>query len=232
VDAGTFCTVKVSKMIENLPNWIDIFFTLIVFITIAFFYFSNGKPKYLTILIIVWSLLQSLLAINNYYQLLNTIPPRFALVLIPTTLLFIYAFQRKQINWVLEKRNTYISTISHSVRIPVEIVLYYLFLNKMIPELMTFEGRNFDILAGISAPIIGFLYYKKKISKKVLLIWNIVGLCLVCFILVNGLLSAELPIQQFGFDQPNKAVTFFPYVLLPATVVPIVIYTHISVNKS
>ena len=48
------------------------------------------------------------------------------------------------------------------------------------------------------------------------------------FILVNGLLSSELPFQQFGFEQPNRGINFFPFVLLPATVVPIVIWTHLS----
>ena len=43
-----------------------------------------------------------------------------------------------------------------------------------------------------------------------------------------GLLSAELPIQQLAFDQPIKAIAFFPYILLPAVVVPLVIYIHLS----
>jgi len=110
----------------------------------------------------------------------------------------------------------------------MEIVLLQLFIHKMIPELMTFEGRNFDIIMGITAPIIGFLYLKKWLRKKGLLVWNIIGLCLILFILLNGLLSAELPFQQFGFEQPNRALAYFPFVLLPATVVPIVIWTHLT----
>ena len=98
----------------------------------------------------------------------------------------------------------------------------------MVPKLMTFEGRNFDILIGISAPIMGWLFFKKKVNKSMMLAWNIIGLCFVLFILVNGILSAELPFQQFGFEQPNRAVNYFPFVLLPATIVPIVIWTHLS----
>ena len=97
----------------------------------------------------------------------------------------------------------------------------------MIPELMTFEGRNFDIIAGVSAPVIGILFWKNKISKKILLFWNFAALSLVLFILFNAILSAELPFQQFGFNQPNRAILFFPFILLPATIVPIVIHTHI-----
>jgi len=134
----------------------------------------------------------------------------------------------KQQKWIFEKRNTKISTFLHVVRLPVELVLYALFIHKMVPELMTFEGRNYDILMGITAPIMGWLLLKNIVTKYILLLWNMIGLVLVLFILVNGILSAELPFQQFGFDQPNRGIMYFPFILLPATVVPIVIWTHLS----
>lgn len=213
-------------MTPNLPNWINLFFILITAITILFFYVSNGKSKKALIIIISWSIIQSILAYIGFYKDLSLIPPRFLLVLLPPLLWIFYALVKDK-KQILADRNIKISTFLHVIRIPVEITLYYLFVYKAIPELMTFEGRNFDILAGITAPIIGFLYLKNKIGRKVLLIWNVVCLGMILFILVNGLLSTELPFQQFGFEQPNKAVLYFPFILLPAVVVPIVIYTHI-----
>ena len=184
--------------------------------------------KSLTLLIIIWSIIQSILAYIGFYQITDSFPPRFGLVLIPTTILIIYGLLPKQQKWFFEIRQTEFSTFLHSVRLPVEIVLFGLFNCKMIPELMTFEGRNYDILMGISAPIIGWLFIKHKLSKKILLGWNIIGLILILFILFNGILSAELPFQQFGFEQPNRGINFFPFILLPATIVPIVIWTHLS----
>ena len=61
-----------------------------------------------------------------------------------------------------------------------------------------------------------------------LIIWNILALLLVLFIFANGILSSELPIQIFGFEQSNRAINYFPFILLPATIIPIVIYTHIT----
>lgn len=215
-------------MISELPQWINILFIVTVVATIWMFYKFNSKPKKLLILIIVWSISQSLLAYFGFYLNLEAIPPRFIVVFFPIALLICYSLFPKNIDSAIENRIIKQSAFIHTIRVPVEITLLYLFLNNMVPELMTFEGRNFDIVAGISAPIIGLLFYKNMIERKALLIWNVISLILVCFILFNGILSAELPFQMFGFEQPNKAILYFPFILLPATIIPIIIWTHVT----
>ena len=214
-------------MIEGLENWINIIFIIILIFTIGVFHFSNGKPKLLTILIISWTIVQSLISLSGFYTNTDAFPPRFGLVIIPVLIVLAFSLLPKQRNFILNVRNNKLSTFLHCIRLPIEIILLQLFLYGMIPELMTFEGRNFDIIAGVTAPVIGILFWKNKISKKILLFWNFAALSLVLFILFNAILSAELPFQQFGFNQPNRAILFFPFVLLPATIVPIVIHTHI-----
>lgn len=215
-------------MIKDLPHWIDITFLLATLFSITLFYFSNGKPKLITLIIIVWSIIQSYLAYDGFYQIKETIPPRYMLVFAPVGLFIIYGLLPKQLAWIYTNRNLKISTFLHTVRIPVEIVLLYLYYYKMVPELMTFEGANFDILAGLTAPILGLLFIKSKLNSKVLLIWNVLGLILILTVLTIGILTGELPIQQFAFNQPNVAINYFPYILLPVTIVPLVVYTHIT----
>lgn len=208
--------------------WLELFFYLAFTLSLLFFHLAHrGALKYLVGLL-VWSALHGLLAYNGFYENTIATPPRFALVLAPSTLLIILALRKKSIDWLELHRDRKWSTLSHSVRIPVELTLWGLFSQGLVPELMTFEGRNFDILAGLSAPIITFLYLRFKLSDRLLLVWNAIGLILVLFILVNGILSAELPFQQFGFDQPNRAVALFPYIWLPAVIVPLVLWTHLS----
>jgi len=215
-------------MIERLPQWVNVLFILTTIVTIVFFYFSNGKPLKLTVIIILWSIVHAVLAYSGYYLVTDTAIPRFGLVLIPITMLIIYSLLPRQRDMVLQARNLKISTFLHVVRLPVEIVLFQLFVYQMIPKLMTFEGINYDILMGITAPIIGYLFVRHKLSEKGLILWNMLGLCLISGILLLGILSSELPIQQLAFDQPNRAVTYFPYILLPATIVPIVWWTHLT----
>lgn len=213
-------------MIEGVPYIINALFLCTATITIAFFYLANKNAKKAVLLLIIGSLLQLLIAFTGFYHNTEDFPPHFTLVLVPSTLTIVYGLLPKQKESIIQCRSINISTLSHSVRVPVEICLFYLFQYQMIPELMTFEGRNFDIIAGVTVPLMSWLYAKQKISNKVLLIWNWGGLGL--FILTNGILSAELPFQQFAFDQPNKALEYPPYVLLPALIVPVVVYTHIT----
>ncbi|HEX4849485.1 MAG TPA: hypothetical protein VFV08_01700, partial [Puia sp.] len=119
-------------------------------------------------------------------------------------------------------------TYLHTVRIPVELLLYWLFLSKQVPQLMTFEGRNFDIIAGITAPFIGYLCFtKEKMNKKIALIWNLVSIGLLLNIVINALLSIPSPFQKFAFDQPNIGLAYFPFIWLPAFIVPAVLFSHI-----
>ncbi|MFK7797536.1 MAG: hypothetical protein AB8E82_08790 [Aureispira sp.] len=215
-------------MIEHFPWAIELAFFILAIVTVLLFYWSNARPTKITGLLFLWGGLHSLLAYNGFYENVTAQPPRFAFILIPGFVAIGYGLSPKALAWAEEHRNTRISTLLHTVRLPVELTLHYLFTWQLIPELMTYTGRNFDIIMGVTAPIVGYCYYKNKIALNILLVWNIVGLFLVSFILINGVLSAELPIQQFAFEQPNVALKYFPFVLLPALIVPLVIYTHLT----
>lgn len=211
-----------------LPYWIPTLFIIATIYTILLFHFSNGQPTKLTLGIILYSVLQSGLSYCGFYHDATAMPPRFIFILAPTIFTILILLFSDYGKLLMEKRNGNLSILVHPVRIPVEIVLLHLYLGEAIPQLMTFEGRNFDIIAGISALVLGLYNMRKRVSDQVLLIWNIFGLALILFILLNGLLSARTPLQQFAMDQPNIAVEYFPYILLPAVIVPIVIFTHLT----
>jgi uncharacterized membrane protein YozB (DUF420 family) len=116
----------------------------------------------------------------------------------------------------------------HTVRVPVELTLFWLFQAGLVPELMTFEGVNFDIFSGLTAPIAALVFFRSgRPWRTALVIWNAICLLLVINILTRGILSVETPFQQFGFDQPNTGVLLFPYVWLPALIVPVVVLAHL-----
>ena len=227
-------------MIDNLPTYISLTFGLTTVATLLLFIWtirnSNSeltRKKAMPIFIglTIWLTVQTVLTLKNIYNSdTNTFPPKIILTgILPTILIIIFLFAtskgRQFIDSLPLKNLTYLNV----VRIPVEIILFWLFLNNAIPELMTFEGRNFDILAGISAPIIAYFgLTKTRLKKQAILIWNFICLGLLVNIVVNALFSAPSPIQKFAFDQPNIAILNFPFSWLPTFIVPIVLFGHLT----
>jgi hypothetical protein len=214
---------------EGLPIYISIVFILTTLLTVFLFYKATSSSKMTLIILLSWLVLQTFIGLSGFYTVTEDIPPRFMLLVLPPVLFITGLFISPAGRHYMDGLNLKTLTILNTVRIPVEMVLFWLFLNKTIPELMTFEGRNFDILAGITAPIVYYFgFIRKQIGKKVLLLWNVICLCLLINIVANAVLSAPFPFQKFAFDQPNIAVLYFPFVWLPCCVVPLVLLSHVS----
>lgn len=213
---------------QLLPSYIGIVFILTTLLTLAFFFKATKFSLPVLLLLLAWLILQSFIAASEFYLNTKSIPPRFLLLILPPLLsiacLFFTVKGKKFISELDIKTLTWL----HAIRIPVELVLFWLCLHKAVPELMTFEGRNFDILSGLSAPFALYFGFRKgKINRAFLLVWNIVCLALLLNIVINAILSAPFPFQQFAFDQPNIAVFYFPFFALPSVVVPIVLFSHL-----
>jgi len=203
-------------------------FILTTLITLWFFFKASNSKKILYG-ILVWTTIVAVLGLLGFYQKVGTFPPRFIFLLAPgVTFVFLLLLSKKSRNF-MDSLSLKWLTLLHIIRIPVEIVLYYVFLEGLIPDLMTFGGYNFDIVSGLTAPIIYYLVFVKKVlNKKALLIWNFSALALLANILTIAILSAQTPLQKLAFQQPNVGVTYFPFVWLPAVIVPIVLFSHIA----
>ena len=187
------------------------------------------KPKTTLIVLILWLILQAAISMTGFYKVTTDFPPRFMLLVLPPLIFIIALFFTAKGKRFIDSLDIRVLTVLHTVRVMVEIVLLWLFMYKAVPKIMTFEGENFDILAGISAPFIFyFAFYKKKISEAVLLFWNFLCIGLLLNIVTIAILSAPFPFQQVAFDQPNIAVLYFPYVWLPCCIVPIVLFSHLA----
>ncbi len=94
---------------------------------------------------------------------------------------------------------------------------------------MTFEGRNFDVLAGITALIVALVAFKRnKINGPLLWVWNVFSLVLLINVLIHASLSVPTMMQQFGFEQPNTAVLKFPFLLLLGIIVTLVYVANLA----
>jgi hypothetical protein len=213
----------------------DLSLCFIWVVALAFFFFIKSIiPGAITLhvkailifLLLLWLVLQAVLSSKGFYLDFTGLPPRFILAVGPPFLILILIVIFKKA-WL---RDFSLKTLTwlHIIRIPVELILLGLYLDKQIPQLMTFEGRNFDIISGLTAPVVAFFcFHKNVLNKKIALVWNFICLGLLLNIVINALLSAPFAFQKFGFDQPNVAVAFFPFIWLPSFVVPLVLFSHL-----
>lgn len=215
-------------MIDNLPLSISVGFALITLVTLLLFYKASGENKVLTLILVVIAALQAALSLNGFFLDSEAMPPRTSMIAIPMLVVTILLFRSKPGMRAVQRFNFEWFAWLHTVRIPVEIILYLLSAHALIPESMTFEGRNFDIFSGLSAPLIAYFGYRKKmLGRPVLIAWNLICLLLVLHVVSTGTFAAPSPFQFLHLDQPNFAVLHFPFVWLPGMVVPVVIIGHV-----
>ncbi len=116
-------------------------------------------------------------------------------------------------------------------RIPVEIVLFRLHQEGIVPVQMTFEGMNFDILSGLTAIPVAFLASRDRLPSWALALWNVFGLALLVNILAIAILSMPLPFRVFTSGPANVFVTTVPYIWLATILVPAALAGHLLVFR-
>ena len=217
---------------ENISTPIIILFLLTVLAAVLLFFRATHYSRSVILIMAVWIIVQTALGVAGFYTNWSSIPPRFPLMIVPPVLCILALLILPRGRQFLDGLDLRTLTLLHIIRVPVEICLFYLLAAKLIPQSMTFEGSNFDIFSGITAPIVYFLVFKaKKVGYRFLLAWNFICLALLLNVVITAILSAKTPFQQLAFDQPNIGVTYFPFILLPAVLVPIVMFSHVAAIK-
>ncbi|REJ75343.1 MAG: hypothetical protein DWQ47_07625 [Acidobacteria bacterium] len=219
-------------MIEDLPIlWPLLISASTIFCAVMLLWAAiraNATIKaigFLTALSFVVLAVQGFLGSSGFYLEVGAVPARLLGAAPPSILLLLFVV------FVMMPRGAdalRTLTLLHTVRIPVEIVLWGLFIYGQVPQLMTFEGVNPDILSGLTAPLAAWLGFKDGEPRKVfLIVWNLAALLLLFNIVTRAILSVPTPFQQFGFEQPNVGVLYFPFIWLPAFIVPAVFAAHL-----
>ena len=202
-------------------------FILTTLLCLFLFVRAMNDSKNALIVFVAIMILQGLIAFTGFYAVTNVSPPRFPLLLLPSLIIMIvFLFSAKGKRMMKELSLKKLHWI-HVVRLPVELLLHWLYIEKLVPRAMTYDGFNYDIISGITAPlIIAFAFRKNSYNRPALIAWNIFCLLLLFNIISIAIVSAESPFQQIAFSQPNRAVIYFPFVWLPSCIVPVVLFAH------
>ncbi|MFN0178354.1 MAG: hypothetical protein ACKVZ0_06105 [Gemmatimonadales bacterium] len=112
-------------------------------------------------------------------------------------------------------------------RVVVEVLMHRAYVEGLMPVQMSYQGRNFDIVSGATAAVLGLVLLVRGAPRWVLLGWNLLGLGLLINVLVIPMLSAPGPFRRFLNEPSNVGVTAFPWVWLPAVMVLAALLGHL-----
>ena len=190
-------------MIPDLPAYINIVFILTV-LAALWFLWKASSSKAAVMVAIVWLAIHGILSYKGFYLDSLTTPPRLALAVLPPLVLIILLLTTPGGKKFTQRLDLKTLLLLNMVRIPVEICLYWLFLHKAVPELITFAGSNPDMISGISAPMIYAICFRRRTfrNKNLFLAWNIIGLVLLVSVVANAFLSAPTIFQKFHLNSP------------------------------
>ena len=214
---------------SHLPFSVILLFLVTAILAFVLFTFAVRGSSRAVFLCLLWIGAQCAVALSGFYLGTKTLPPHLLLAIAPPLILIAALFVTVGGRRFINRMSLKWSVLIHSIRILVEVNLYVLFQYKQVPALMTFESGNLDILAGVSAPLIWWAYSKGHVGRGGLLTWNALALFSVLNAFGRAMLSAPFRFQHFAFNQPTVAILVFPYVLLPAFLVPAVLFCHFAV---
>jgi hypothetical protein len=117
-------------------------------------------------------------------------------------------------------------------RILVELLLFGLHREGLVPVQMTFEGYNFDVLTGLSALGVAWLSRWGRISSRALWLWNLAGLGLLLNIVGIAVLSMPTPFRAFPQGPANTLVTELPFVWIPCLMVQAALFGHVVIFRA
>lgn len=221
---------------EDIPSYVAATFIAIAMAVLGFLYYAinTATPKKKSItpslvitIIVGWIFFISVQTFNGYFTSLSGVPklPMMAgITLAAILLVFIWPKTRAIL---MEMPITTLHYI-HIVRVPIEMVLWWLAVSRAMPMDMTFEGSNLDILSGISAPFAAvFMVGARSKSRIGAIIWNVIALALLINIIQMSVSYMPYFYTPTGGETANLGVFYFPYVLLPTFIVPAILFSHL-----
>ena len=185
------------------------------------------------IVLLVWLLFSLIMALSGFLNDFAARPPRLLLIIVPPLVFILMIFISKQFHELCEPIDNFWFVYPQSFRILVEFILWLLYRYGIIPIQMTFAGGNYEIIIGLTAPVVAYYCFNRKIWPHwVALIWNFVGLGMLAHIAVVALLSTPYSFRTYMNEPANTLPFHLPFVWFPAVVVPFVFLMHlISIRK-
>ena len=116
-------------------------------------------------------------------------------------------------------------------RLPLELAMHAMYERGVMPQQMSYSGRNFDIVTGSTAILVAALVAAGRGGRTLVALWNVMGLALVLNVVIVAILSTPA-FRYFGDQRLNVWVTYSPFVLLPSVMVLAAFAGHLLIFRA
>jgi hypothetical protein len=181
---------------------------------------SKTAKKFLGVALL-WFLLA--LGVGKFQLLAWGPPPLIQIILLVLSIILLITFWKSFSfrNWV-QSLGLRPLILVHLTRF---VGIYFLFLYSQgkLPYAFAVPGGWGDTFIATMALLLAFLSFKKPRTKKIVLVWNLLGLI--------DILGVVLTAAKLGLENPAsvQALTHLPLSLLPTFFVPLIIASHLII---
>ena len=177
---------------------------------------------------VAWLLITLLAAAGGVLRRFDAVPPPFAGLLLGVIALGVGVACSPLGTRLVHGLPLWVLVGSQVFRFPLELLMHRAYLEGVMPVQMSYSGRNWDIVTGITAGLLGWWLARTRVPRWVVIAWNTLGLALLVNIVVVAVLSTPL-FGWFGADRLNTFVAYPPFVWLPAVLVTAALLGHLLV---
>ncbi len=175
-----------------------------------------------------WLLLTVLAAAGGLLRRFDAVPPPFFLLVLGVTALGVAVPCSPLGTRLVRGLPLWVLVGSQVFRFPLELVMHRAYLEGVMPVQMSYSGRNYDIVTGITAGLLGWWLGRGRVPRGVVAGWNVLGFVLLVNIVTVAIVSTPR-FRWFGDDRLNTFVAYPPFVWLPAVLVTAALIGHILV---
>lgn len=193
-------------------------------------YLSNRTTFAITAGLFVWLIYVGLLGYFGVIGNATMRPPGIAFIFVPVLVFLVLSLLRLRSSDALGIARAFPIWIIlglQGFRVGVELFLHQLWIDGLVPKMLTFAGANVDIYIGASAPLIAWLSTRGRWGLKLALAWNVLGLLALSNVVTRAVLTTPGPMNLIHAEVPNVMFGTFPYMFIPGFFVPLAVMLHL-----
>jgi hypothetical protein len=175
-----------------------------------------------------WLLLTLLAAASGVLRRFDAVPPPFFALVLAVVALGV-AVPCSPLGTRLVRGLPLWALVGSQVfRFPLELLMHRAYVEGVMPVQMSYAGRNYDIVTGLTAGLLGWWLLRGRVPRWVVVGWNVLGFVLLVNVVTVAIVSTPL-FRWFGDDHLNTFVAYPPFVWLPTILVTAALIAHILV---